>query len=134
MVIGKFRNKENVQKLVEAIRSTGKTCYSFADKPAHPDWVDASPEKQMEMLESHPDFLNDPIHKHHYEKDLAGLLNAKIVALLLPGGNSAHIEAGIAFGKGKQLVLIGTPEKAETLYHVFNECYKTPEDFLATIT
>jgi hypothetical protein len=52
MVIGKFRNREKVQNLVEAIRSKGKTCYSFADNPAFPDMLDSSPEDQMNALGS----------------------------------------------------------------------------------
>ncbi len=55
------------------------------------------------------------------------------VIVLLPAGNSVHIEAGIAHGLGKQLILIGEPEKPETLYLIFKERHKTIEDFLKTI-
>ncbi len=129
-VIGRFRNKENTQALVKAIRAKGKTCYDFAAKPAAPTHPTATGEEQMAILESHPDYLNDPVHKDHYEKDMAGLQGAETVVLLLPAGTSAHIEAGIAFGLGKKLVLIGTPEKPETLYYIFDECYKNVEEFL----
>lgn len=133
MVIGKFGNKENVRALIEAIRAKGYACYDFTAKLADPTHPDASGEEQMKALESHPDYLNDPVHKHHFETDLNGLLRAKIVVFLLPGGNSAHMEAGIAYGLKKKLILIGEPEKPETLYYVFNENYKTPEEFLKTI-
>ena len=53
--------------------------------------------------------------------------------MLLPAGNSVHMEAGIAYGWGKKLVLIGEPEKPETLYLVFQERYKNIEEFLAAI-
>ena len=132
-VIGKFRNKENVQKLIEAIRAKGKTCYDFSAKPADPSNPNNSAEDQMAALESHSDFLNDPVHKEHFEKDLDGLKDAETVILLLPAGTSAHIEAGIAFGLGKKVILIGTPEKPETLYYIFNEYYKSPEEFLLSI-
>lgn len=132
-VIGRFRNKDNVQALIAAIRARGKTCYDFTAKPADPTNPTASGEEQMQKLESHPDFLNDPLHKEHYETDLAGLRNADIVVLLLPAGTSAHIEAGIAFGLGKKLILIGAPEKPETLYYIFDEYYQNVEDFLKTI-
>ncbi len=132
-VIGKFRNKENVQALISAIRTKGKTCYDFAAKPANPMRPDASGDEQMAVLESHTDFLNDPIHKDHFEKDLAGLREAETIVLLLPAGISTHIEAGIAFGLGKKLILIGKPEKPETLYFIFNEHHNTAEDFLKTL-
>lgn len=131
-VIGKFRNAENVRALITAIRNKGKTCYDFTAKPADPNNPDAPVEDQMKALEGHSDFLNDPVHRAHYEKDLAGLKNARTVILLLPAGTSAHVEAGIAFGLGKKLVLIGEPEKPETLYFIFNEYFKTVDEFLGS--
>ncbi|MES2215787.1 MAG: hypothetical protein V4481_00640 [Patescibacteria group bacterium] len=133
IVIGKFRNKENTQKLVNAIRAKGKTCYDFAAKPADPENPHISAEEQMKNLESHPDFLHDPVHRDHFVRDLEGLQGAETVVLLLPAGTSAHIESGIAFGMGKKLILIGTPEKPETLYYIFSEHYKDGEEFLKTI-
>lgn len=133
MVIGRFRNSDNVRSLIAAIRSKGKTCYDFTAKPADPNNPDAPFEEQMKVLESHPDFLNDPVHRSHYQRDLAGLRNANAIVLLLPAGTSAHIEAGIAFGLGKKLVLIGKPDKPETLYFIFDEYFKTVDDFLGTL-
>ena len=132
-VLGKYRNIENVRALIAAIRRKGKTCYDFTAKPADPSNPDACAAVQMDSLESHPDFLNDPVHRAHYEADLAGLKNAEAVVLLLPAGTSAHIEAGIAFGLGKRLILIGKPEKPETLYLIFDEYFDSVDDFLAAI-
>jgi hypothetical protein len=133
MVIGRFRNGANVRRLIAAIREKGKTCYDFTAKPADPANPNAPFEAQMDALESHPDFLNDPVHLAHFQRDLAGLKNAGTVILLLPAGTSAHMEAGIAFGLGKKIVLIGNPEKPETLYYIFDEYYKTVEAFLETV-
>ncbi|MCK5490384.1 MAG: hypothetical protein KAI67_00935, partial [Candidatus Pacebacteria bacterium] len=68
-----------------------------------------------------------------FRKDLDGLKNAEKIILLLPAGTSAHIEAGIAYGLEKPLVLIGEPEKPESLYLIFQERYKTIEEFLKTV-
>jgi hypothetical protein len=132
-VIGKYRNSENVRTLITAIRNKDKTCYDFTDKPADPNNPDGCFEEQMNALEAHSDFLNDPVHRFHYERDLAGLKNARVVVLLLPAGTSAHIEAGIAFGLGKKLILIGKAEKPETLYFIFDEYFDTIDDFLKSI-
>ncbi|MCX6765445.1 MAG: hypothetical protein NT136_00570 [Candidatus Moranbacteria bacterium] len=64
---------------------------------------------------------------------MKGLEDCEKVIMLLPGGNSAHIEAGIAYGIGKPLILIGEPEKPDTLYLIFKERYKTIEKFLKSI-
>lgn len=59
--------------------------------------------------------------------------NADTVILLLPAGLAAHMEAGVAFGLNKKLILIGEVEKPETLYFISQESYKDIESFLDTI-
>jgi hypothetical protein len=133
MVIGRTRNAQNVQRLVDGIESKGYSCYNFLNIPATPDTPDLPWEEQMNILESHTDFWNDPIHIDNFETDMAGLKNADTVILLLPAGLAAHMEAGVAFGLNKKLVLIGEVEKAETLYLMFSERYPDIESFLKSI-
>jgi nucleoside 2-deoxyribosyltransferase len=132
-VIAKYRNKEQVERLVSAVRKKGKTCYDFCEKINNPNNVDVSPDEWMESFEHTPDFLNDTQFRWIFEKDLDGLKNAEKVIVLLPAGNSVHIEAGIAYGLGKPLILIGKPEKPESLYLIFEERYDTMDEFLATL-
>ena len=133
-VLGKFRNKKNVDYLVEELRKRGKTCYNFCDIPADKNSPNLDPEKQMEIHENTKNFYNDKYFQEIFKRDLEALKNAEKVIVLLPAGNAVHIEAGIAFGLGKQLILIGEAEKPETLYLIFKERYKTIEDFLKTIS
>lgn len=51
----------------------------------------------------------------------------------MPAGKSAHIEAGIAYGLGKKLVLIGEQKKTESHYLIFDEFYKSIDDFLTSL-
>ncbi len=133
MVIGRVRNSTNILKLVKSIEENGYSCYNFLHKPVIADKADLSWEEQMEILESHTDFWNDPIHRHHFEKDMEGLANADTVVMLLPCGKAAHMEAGVAFGLKKRMVLIGEVEKPETLYLMFTEHYPDIESFLLRI-
>jgi hypothetical protein len=133
MVIGRVRNSENITRLVEGIEAKGFSCYNFLSKPATPDTPDLPWEEQMEVLESHPDFWNDPVHRDHFETDMAGLKNADTIVLLLPAGLAAHMEAGASYGLGKKMVLIGEVEKPETLYLMFGERYPDIESFLNTV-
>ena len=132
-LISRFRNKEQCELLIQKLSEKGKTGYNFCAIPADQNNPDAHPEEQMRVLESVKDFYDDPYFKEVFETDLEGLKNAGKVILLLPAGTSAHIEAGIAFGLGKHLILIGKPEKPETLYLIFNERYSDMEEFLNTI-
>lgn len=61
------------------------------------------------------------------------LKNANKVILLLPAGTSAHIEIGIAYGLGKECILIGEPAKPESLYLLFNKYFNNIEEFLNSI-
>jgi len=132
-IISRFRNKKNCELLIEKLRKRGKTCYNFCEKPADRDNPDAHPEDQMKVHESTVDFFNDEYFIHLFERDLEGLKNAREVILLLPSGTSAHIEAGIAYGLGKKVILIGEPEKPETLYLIFKERYKNIEEFIKSV-
>lgn len=129
-VISKFRNKEQCEYLIGEIRKRGKACYSFIDKPADPNNPNGDAEDQMTVFENVKDFYNDEYFRHIFEEDLRGLKESETVIMLLPAGNSVHVEAGIAYGLGKRLILIGKPEKAESLYLIFKERYDTIEDFL----
>ena len=132
-IISKFRNKNQCEYLLDKILEKGKTCYNFCDMPADKDNPDDEPEDQMAVFENTDNFFNKEYFKEIFEKDLIGLKNAKNVILLLPAGNSTHIEAGIAYGLGKNLILIGEPEKPETLYLIFKERYKTIDKFLKAL-
>lgn len=132
-VLAKFRNKENVDQLIEKLEKKGKSCYNFFDNPADPSNPEGTPEEQAKVLESVKDFYNNEHFQKLFKEDLDGLKNAEKVIVLLPAGNAVHIEAGIAYGLGKKLILIGEPEKPDTLYLIFEERYKTIEDFLETV-
>jgi len=132
-VISRFRNKERVQALVAELRKRGKTCYDFCEIPADPKNPERSPEEQMAIHEATENFYTDPHFIEMFRCDLDGLKNAEKVIMLLPCGNAAHIEAGIAYGLGKHLILIGEPEKPETLYLIFEERYLDEEEFLKSL-
>ena len=132
-IISKFRNKDNCDFLVKELQKRGETCYNFCDMPADQNNPDARPEEQMKVFENTKEFFNDKYFKKIFEKDLESLKNADKVIMLLPAGNSVHMEIDIAYGLGKPLILIGEPEKPETLYLIFNERYKTMDEFLKTI-
>lgn len=132
-VVSSYRNRNKVNALIDAISNHGFSCYNFCDEPSDPNNPDAHPEEQMKVFESTENFYEDYHFQKLFKRDLEGLKNAQNVILLHPCGLSAHIEAGIAFGLGKRLIMIGKPAKPETLYLIFQERYETSEDFLSTL-
>ncbi len=132
-LISRFRNKAQCEILISELKKRGKTCYDFFEILSDPKNPNENPEERMKNFENVKNFYDDQHFKYLFRKDLDGLKNAEKIILLLPAGTSAHIEAGIAYGLEKPLVLIGEPEKPESLYLIFQERYKTIEEFLKTV-
>lgn len=132
-ILTKFRNKKQFDLLFTWLQAKGKTCYNLFAIPADPENASGDIETQMKVFESKDDFFNDTHFRMMFEQDLQGLKNAEKVIVLLPAWTSVHIEAWIAYGLWKHLILIGKPEKPESLYLIFDERYTTIEDFLYTL-
>ncbi|UZE92968.1 MAG: hypothetical protein IB617_02305 [Candidatus Nealsonbacteria bacterium] len=68
------------------------------------------------------------------EEDRKSIKKADAIILLLPAGISAHLETGYAKGLGKECILIGNPEKAESGYLMaFDKMFGSIEDFLKSL-
>lgn len=110
----------------------GKKVYCFFESPLSKPRMHNDPEKDMEGFESR-DWKNDKYVRDLFDYDLEGLRQSEALIMLLPAGSSVHIEAGIAYGMGKECILIGKPEKAESLYLIFKKQYSTVEEFIKTL-
>lgn len=131
-IASRWRNRDQVKELVEKIRANGKSVYSFFEAPDAVNRVHEDPEKVMESFEK-LDVQNDAFVKEIFHYDMEALKNSTKLIMLLPAGNSAHVEAGTGYGLGKKCILIGTPDKTESLYHIFDETYPTIDAFITAI-
>lgn len=132
----RYRNKSEVLRLAKAIREKGKTVYNFIESEVsikHVGSLEGNPEEQMKRYEKRENWQNDPAIREIFEMDMTALKNSSNFIMLLPAGKSVHIEAGAAYGFGKNMILIGKQEKTESLYLIFNEMYPTIEVFLENI-
>ena len=98
------------------------------------DWGYGNPNQTSE--ENQREFealgLKSDIVLNLFEKDLEGEKNSKNLLLVLPAGNAAHIESGIAYGLGKKCYVIGEYEATDTLYNIFESIFENEnelEDF-----
>jgi hypothetical protein len=133
-VASRWRNRAILDPLVEKIRSRGHDVYYFVEKTITAVGRDLEPEQYMQQYEAAQDWRNDPHYIEIFKQDLDGLKNADVLVMVLPAGNSSHMEAGIAFGLGKKCVLVGTIEKAESLYFTFDETYPDTDSFVASLS
>jgi hypothetical protein len=137
-VITRWRNKVEAEELIEKLRAKGKKVYSFFEgdgsvQSLKSDGIKYTPLEFMQKYESISDWRNDLGVRKIFEVDLAALKNSENVILLLPAGKSAHIEAGIAYGLGKKLILIGEQKETESLYLIFDKVYKDTASFIKDI-
>lgn len=131
-VSGKWRNRDKVISLTNAIRQKGYSVYCFLEAQHSVDRVDDDPEKSMQEFEK-LDWRNDNYIKNVFQNDMRGERNSSKFVMLLPAGKSCHIEAGVAYGLGKKCILIGEQKIAESLYLIFDEVYPTENAFLETL-
>lgn len=132
---GRWRNYKNIQPIVSKLRETGKNVYCFIENEydshgvknvREPDDI----EDLMKKNEALKDWKTNPTFRKIFETDMNALRNSTAMVVVFPFGFSAHMELGAAFGMGKKCFGIGQPEKAETLYFMFDKIFPTADDFI----
>ena len=132
-ISSRWRNGDKVLELVKKLRDKGYLVNCFMEEKFNPGTIDNDPEEVMARFEARENWKNDPFVKRIFKRDLNGLKSSKCIIVLLPGGKSTHLEAGIGYGLGKKLILIGEQKETESLYLIFSEFYKTIDDFIEKV-
>lgn len=132
-IAGRWRNKDNIKPVLDAVRASGKTAYCFIENEYKGEAVefkmDDNPDAFMKQSEELPQ--NDPLIRKIFEADITAEREAKNFLLVLPAGIAGHIEAGAAYGMGKKCYAIGELEKTETLYCIFDKIFPDIESLKA---
>lgn len=130
IVVGRTRNIPKILEVCEVLDSIGKSYYCFATN-------EESHKNAGFNLHSHPDKLADVYEGYEltsdsirtiFEDDLNGLKSADKLIMVLPAGKSSHIEAGIAYGLGKTCYAIGSYEKTDSLYLIFDKIFTDTDE------
>jgi acetolactate synthase regulatory subunit len=128
-IAGRWRNRENVKRVLEIVREEGFSAYSFIENLYEGEEVefsfDGDIETIMKKLESLPQ--DDPFVRKVFNIDIEAERNSKNFLLVLPAGISGHVEAGAAYGMGKKCYALGELEKTETLYNIFDKIFSDTE-------
>jgi hypothetical protein len=126
-IAGRWRNKDNITPVLDAVRASGKTAYCFIENAYEGEKLSFNANSQEEieatMQASEAMTQNDPMIRKIFENDIAGERDSAHFLLVLPAGIAGHIEAGAAYGMGKKCYAIGRPEKTETLYCIFDKIF-----------
>ena len=126
-IAGRWRNKDNIKPVLDAVRKSGKTAYCFIENAYEGEKLSFNINSQedieasMQASEAMPQ--DDPMIRKIFEADITGERESDNFLLVLPAGIAGHIEAGAAYGMGKKCYAIGQLEKTETLYCIFDKIF-----------
>jgi len=126
-IAGRWRNKDNITPVLDAVRASGKTAYCFIENTYEGEKLSfngtTTDEIEATMQASEAMAQDDPMIRKIFEGDIAAERAAEAFLLVFPAGIAAHIEAGAAYGMGKKCYAVGKPEKTETLYCIFDKVF-----------
>jgi hypothetical protein len=126
-IAGRWRNKDNIKPVLDAVRASGKTAYCFIENAYEGEELSFNANSQDDieatMQASEVMAQDDPMIRKIFENDITGERDSEKFLLVLPVGIAGHIEAGAAYGMGKKCYAIGQPEKTETLYCIFDKIF-----------
>ncbi len=134
-IASKWKNKEMVKMLSDGIKFKGHEAYSFLDNSANLLTGRPIAEDTLffeEILKSKDWKLNPHVYQI-FHSEIKNIRKCDALILLLPCGISSHLEAGIAYGLNKNLILIGKAEKPEIIYLIFDQTYFNLDDFLINL-
>jgi hypothetical protein len=125
-----WRNKDAVKSLTDALTLRGHAAYSFIESGANTATGRSVIEEFKNFGESIADWEDDPLIANIFASEMQALRESDTVILLEPAGRSSLTEAGIAYGIGKRVVLVGLVEHPEVVYRICGSRYPSIEAFL----
>ncbi len=125
-----WKNKDEVEQLSGSLEQMGHSAYSFVESGSNLLTGKPIQEEMREFTEALMKWKEDDRIAKIAESEIQALRDADVVILLLPAGDSSHMEAGIGYGMGKRMVLIGPVVKPEIIYLLFNHVYIDVSSFL----
>jgi hypothetical protein len=129
-IVSPWRNADSVKSLSDAIVAHGHLAHSFLDCGANLATGTSVNDEFKRFSESMVDWEADSLVKGVFECEMQALRDCDAVILLEPAGRSSLGEAGIAYGLGKSVVLVGLAEHPEVVYLICEKRYPTVQAFL----
>ncbi|MFZ1484183.1 MAG: hypothetical protein WAS36_04185, partial [Candidatus Saccharimonadales bacterium] len=103
-IAGRWRNYNEVQKVLNAVRAHDKTAYCFIENLYEGSKIEFKHDKSIELIMQKLESLSkdDDFVKHIFANDMQAQRDSDAFILVLPAGISGHVEAGAAYGMGKK--------------------------------
>ena len=122
-VASSWRN-EHQPRIVKALRGWGHKVYDFRNPGEGKlgfDWGRIDKDYETWSLDEYRLALDEPIAKAGFQSDFQAMQWADAFVMVMPCGNSAHIETGWAIGQGKPTaILMFDLERSDLMYKMAN--------------
>ena len=128
-----WKNKEDVQALSDALVAKGYEVYSYLQNGANRGTGLSIAEEMKMFTEALTRWNTDNRIRQVFETEMEGLKACDALILFGSVGHSSLIEAGIAFGLGKEVIIIGSIQKPEVFYLISNSLYPDTHSFLSSL-
>lgn len=128
-----WRNKDAVRTFAAALTQRGYLAYSYLDSGANLATGRSVVDELKAFSHSMTDWEDNPFIANIFESEMKALRECDAVILLAPAGYSSLTEAGIAYGMGKKVMLVGLVEHPEIIYRVCASRYPSTEAFLDSL-
>jgi hypothetical protein len=125
-----WRNKDAVKSLEDALVRRGHSACSFLDNGANLATGTSVCDEVKAFSHSMEAWEDNPLIARVFESEMRALRDSDTVILLEPAGRSSLAEAGVAYGMGKKVILIGPVERPEIVYRICGSRYPNTEAFL----
>jgi hypothetical protein len=116
--------------LEDALTTRGHIPWSFLDNGANVVGSDSVLEEFKRFGLSMANWEDDPLIEGIFNAEIGHLKDCDALILLEPAGHSSLAEAGIAYGMGKKVVLVGLVDHPEVVYRICGSRYPSAEAFL----
>jgi len=126
-----WRNREAVGELTTKLVARGHVVYSFLQSGANLASGMSIAQELGIFSKALMNWENDPNIKKIFDSEMEGLKNSEAVILLQPAGHSSLLEAGIGYGMGKKVIIIGPIEKPEVVYLISESFYPDVDSFIS---
>jgi hypothetical protein len=90
--------------VVQVLKAAGIDCYDFRDSEGF-SWKDVDIWTPCSS-EAYFEAIGKERAERGFQRDMEALDRADLVVLVMPCGNSAHLELGYAVGKGKRTIIL----------------------------
>lgn len=128
-----WRSKELVKAVSEELMQRGYEVYSFLQSGANLTTGGSIAEELKTFTEAMQNWEDDENIKKIFESELDGLKSSDAIIMLEPAGHSSLLEAGIGYGMGKKVFIVGAVEKPEVFYLIADHLYVDFPSFLADV-